>query len=79
MEQQKGRGGEPATTVEKGMMNNSMRLSRLNHPRGTLVAMVLLAAVFLLFGAFAHALLPELTAGAPEATGEAVLFLRNLS
>ena len=76
MEQEKGRGSEPAK-VTGNMMNNGIRLSRLNHPRGTLAAMVLLAAVFLLFGAFAHALHPELSMAAPEATTNALAFLRN--
>ena len=68
MEKAKERGSEPATDTGKATMNYGIRLSRLNHPRGTLAAMVLLAAVFLLFGAFAHALHPELTAQAPTAT-----------
>jgi len=74
----KGHGSDTATDTGKGMMNHSIRLSRVNHPRGTLVAMVLLATVFLLFGVFAHALHPELAAQAPAATSDVMLFLANL-
>ncbi len=74
----KGHGSNPATNTGKGTMNHSIRLSRVNHPRGTLVAMVLLAAVFLLFGVFANALHPELAAQAPAATSDVMLLLANL-
>ena len=37
---------------------DEMRMSRLSHPRGTLFAMVLLAAVFLIFGLFVGAAEP---------------------
>jgi len=47
--------------------NHSFRLSRLTHPRATLVAIILLAVVFGLFGAVANALHPELSAVAPAA------------
>lgn len=52
---------------------NEIRISRLSHPRATLVAMVLLATVFLLFGMFANAI--EVThAAAPNTIeGAAVL------
>ena len=43
-------------SFSRGPVINDMRLSRLTHPRGTLVAMILLAVVFLLFGMFAEAL-----------------------
>ncbi len=74
----KGHGSNPATDTGKGTMNHSIRLSRVNHPRGTLVAMVLLAAVFLLFGVFAHALHPELAAQTPAATSDVMFLLANL-
>ncbi len=74
-----GRGSKPAANTGKGTMNYSIRLSRLNHPRGTLVAMALLTAVFLLFGVFAHALHPELAMQAPAATSDAMSFLTRLS
>ena len=45
-------------TTATGPLVNEIRLSRLSHPRATLVAMVLLAAVFLLFGMFAGATEP---------------------
>ena len=51
-------------------MYNSSRLSRLTHPRATLIAMVLLVVVFGLFGAFASAAHPELSLTTP-ATFEA--------
>ncbi len=73
-----GSGKQPAKDTGNGMMNHSIRLSRLNHPRGTLVAMALLAAVFLLFGVFAHALHPELATQAPGATSDAISFLTSL-
>ena len=52
---------------------NEIRISRLSHPRATLMAMVLLAVVFLLFGMFANAI--EVThAAAPNTIeGAAVL------
>ncbi len=74
----KGHGSDPATNTGKGTMNHSIRLSRVNHPRGTLVAMVLLAAVFLLFVFLAHALHPELAAQTPAATSDVMLLLANL-
>ncbi len=77
-EQTAKRSGQPATDTGKVTMNHSIRLSRLNHPRGTLVAMALLAAVFLLFGVFAHALHPELATQAPAATSDTISFLMSL-
>ena len=50
-----------STSFGYGPTVNDMRLSRLSHPRATLVAMVLLAAVFLLFGMFANAVEPSYT------------------
>ena len=43
------------TTFRYGPTIGDMRLSRLSHPRATILAMVLLAVVFLLFGFFASA------------------------
>ncbi len=43
-----------------------VRMSRIRYPRGTLIAMVLLAAVFVLFGVFASAAQPQYPP-APEA------------
>ena len=43
-------------------MYQSIRLSRLTHPRASLIAMVLLTLVFGLFGLVASALHPELSA-----------------
>lgn len=43
-----------------------LRMSRLRHPRGTLIAMILLATVFLLFGVVASAIQPG-DAAQPEA------------
>lgn len=47
-----------STSISYGPMVSDMRLSRLTHPRATLLAMVLLAVVFLLFGMFASAVEP---------------------
>ena len=46
-------------------MIHSIRLSRLTHPRATLIAIVLLAVVLGLFGIVASALLPELSTTTP--------------
>lgn len=43
------------THMEYGPTIGEMRLSRLGHPRASLFAIILLAAVFLLFGLFASA------------------------
>ena len=48
-------------------MIHSIRLSRLTHPRATLIAIVLLAVVLGLFGIVASALLPELSTTTPVA------------
>ena len=45
----------PKPTFRYGPTIDEMRLSRLSHPRATLVAMILLAVVFLLFGLLASA------------------------
>ena len=46
-----------------------LRMSRLRYPRGTLMAMILLAVVFLLFGLFASAIQPEYAAPPETITG----------
>lgn len=46
-------------------MNESFRLSRIRAPRGTLVAMALVALVFVLFGLAANALAPDQAAANP--------------
>jgi len=51
-----------------------MRMSRLSHPRATLVAMILLAVVFLLFGMFASAVEPHY-APAPNTIDGAVAII----
>ena len=43
-----------------------MRMSRLSHPRASLVAMILLAVVFLLFGMFASAAMEPSYTPAPN-------------
>ena len=40
-------------------MRDSFRLSRISHPRATLTAIILLAAVFIAFGVFADQALPD--------------------
>jgi len=44
--------------IEYGPTITDMRMSRLRHPRASLLAMILLAVVFLLFGMFATAVEP---------------------
>lgn len=73
-----GKGSQTAAETGKGIMNYSIRLSRLSHPRATMLAMILLAAVFLLFGLFANALHPELAMQAPEKSIDVLAILRNL-
>ena len=50
-----------STSIGYGPTIGDMRLSRLSHPRATVMAMVLLAVVFLLFGMFANAVEPAYT------------------
>lgn len=45
-----------ANPLSYGPTISDMRLSRLTHPRATMLAIILLAVVFLLFGMFAGAL-----------------------
>lgn len=47
------------THIEYGPTIGDMRMSRLSHPRASLLAMILLAVVFLLFGMFASAVEPS--------------------
>ena len=49
------------TNIEYGPTIGDMRLSRLSHPRASLLAMILLATVFVLFGMFASAVEPSYT------------------
>ena len=58
------------TQIECGPTIGEMRMSRLSHPRASLVAMILLATVFLLFGLFASAVEPSYTP-APNTLGGA--------
>ena len=44
-----------AKNLDIGPTIGDMRMSRLGHPRASLMAMVLLASVYLLFGLFASA------------------------
>ena len=61
------------THVEYGPTIGDMRLSRLSHPRASLVAMILLAAVFLMFGLFASAMGPSYTPAPNTINGAASL------
>ncbi|MCB1682847.1 MAG: hypothetical protein R3E82_00780 [Pseudomonadales bacterium] len=45
-----------SNALPRGPMISEIRLSRLTHPRASLLAIILLAAVFVLFGMFANAL-----------------------
>ncbi len=63
------------------MSANNIRMSRISHPRGTFWAMLLLTVVFLGFGVWAEACLPETTAfgntlPANEWVGQTLSFLR---
>ncbi|MCZ6710468.1 MAG: hypothetical protein O7B25_08905 [Gammaproteobacteria bacterium] len=55
-------------------MIHSIRLSRLTHPRATLIAIVLLAVVLGLFGIVASALHPELSTTTPVAMPHVVQY-----
>ena len=68
------------THIEYGPTIGDMRMSRLSHPRASLVAMILLAVVFLLFGMFASAAIepghtpaPNTINGAANLIGDWVL------
>jgi hypothetical protein len=54
------------THIEYGPTIGDMRMSRLSHPRASLVAMILLAVVFLLFGMFASAAIEPSYTPAPN-------------
>ena len=56
---------------------NDMRLSRLSHPRATLVAMILLAVVFLTFGVFAQAMQPGVEMPAPNTVEGALMLVSD--
>ena len=59
-------------------MIHSIRLSRLTHPRATLIAIVLLAVVLGLFGIVASALLPELSTTTPVAMPPVVQYAAGI-
>ncbi len=61
----------------KSTMINDMRLSRLSHPRATLVAMVLLAIVFLTFGVFAQAMQGSVEMPAPNTIQGALVLVSD--
>jgi hypothetical protein len=61
------------THIEYGPTIGDMRLSRLSHPRASLVAIILLAAVFLMFGMFASAMEPSYTPAPNTINGAASL------
>ena len=61
------------THIEYGPTIGDMRLSRLSHPRASLVAMILLAAVFLMFGMFASAIEPSYSPAPNTINGAASL------
>ena len=52
-------GSNDQKTFRIAVMLNEFRLSRLKAPRGTFATMVLIAVVFLLFGAFASLAQPD--------------------
>jgi hypothetical protein len=72
---------EPTGQQGNGAMNHSIRLSRISHPRATIWALALVAAVFLAFGAWADArsTRPEagLTAGLPMVDAAATINRSN--
>lgn len=53
---------------------SEIRMSRLSHPRATLYAMLLLAAVFLLFGVIVSALGPDYSPAPSTIEGSAMIF-----
>jgi hypothetical protein len=53
---------------------SEIRMSRLRHPRASLFAMLLLAAVFLLFGLIASALEPGFSPAPNTLEGSAMIF-----
>ena len=61
------------TEMSLGPTADEMRLSRLSHPRATLMAMALLAVVFLLFGMFASAAEPDYAPALGSIDGAATL------
>ena len=64
---------EKVTTDRKPMFSE-IRMSRLAQPRATVVAMILLAVVFLLFGVFASAVEPTYSAAPNTLEGMATIF-----
>jgi hypothetical protein len=63
-----------STHLDYGPTIGEMRMSRLGHPRATMVAAILLAVVFLLFGMFASAIEPG-HAAAPNTINGAVALI----
>lgn len=61
----------------KSPVINDMRLSRLSYPRATLVAMVLLAVVFLTFGVFAQATQASVEMPAPNTIQGALVLVSD--
>ena len=61
------------THIEYGPTIGEMRMSRLRYPRASLLAVVLLAVVFLLFGMFASAVEPAYTPAPNTINGAASL------
>ena len=61
----------------RGPTVNEIRMSRLSHPRASLVAMLLLAGVFLLFGAFANATVEHAHLPAPNTIEGAAMLLSD--
>jgi len=53
---------------------SEIRMSRLSHPRATLFAMLLLAAVFLLFGIVVSGLVPDYSPAPSTIEGSAMIF-----
>lgn len=66
-----------ATPGSFGPTIDEMRLSRLSHPRATLLAMILLATVFLLFGMFASAAVDHAYMPAPATFDGALVLIGN--
>ena len=62
-------------------MHNNIRLSRISHPRATLMGFALLIAVFLVFGLWAQVSYPELSHASmfmDSSNGEPANWLQSL-
>ena len=62
-----------STHMDYGPTVAEMRMSRLSHPRATVLAMILLAVVFLMFGMFATAVEPSYSPAPNTVDGAMVL------